>query len=299
MSIVVAALYQFTKVKECQHVKDTIFDACVSSGVKGTLLLATEGINGTISGSAEGIEAVVSTIKRVGFDGLELKYSSAVEDPFLRMKVVIKPEIVTLGEAVDPCGLVGEYVTSKDWNALIQREDVLLIDTRNDYEYALGHFKGAENPNTTCFREFPKYVKALDKKKYTTVAMYCTGGIRCEKASSYMLQQGFEKLYHLKGGILQYLEDIPFEESLWVGDCFVFDRRVALGHGLALTGYTQCFACRRALSPQEILQEDYVEGVSCLYCIDQHDQGKKTALAERQLQVTLAKERNQQHIGTI
>lgn len=297
MSIVVAALYQFKTVEDPHQVKLALDKVCKKAGTLGTLLLANEGINGTVSGSEEGIGLLVAEIKRQGFDALELKYSHANEDPFLRMKIVIKKEIVTLGEEVNPCQLVGEYISSQEWNQLILRDDVLLIDTRNDYEYELGHFKNAVNPDTTCFREFPKYVQSIDRDKYKIIAMYCTGGIRCEKASSYMLKEGFEKVYHLKGGILQYLEDMPKEDSLWFGECFVFDRRVALGHGLEITGYKQCFACRRALTQKDVEHPDYVEGISCHSCIQTVDTDKRQALSERQHQMLLAKIRNTKHIG--
>lgn len=295
--LVVAALYQFKSFPGYEEARPVIYDVCAKHQVLGTLLIAREGINGTISGSREGVDAVLEIIRSIGFDDLELKFSHAYEDPFLRMKVVCKKEIVTLGELVDPCALVGEYVSVKDWNNIITRDDVLVIDTRNDYEYVLGHFKGAVNPNTTCFREFPRFVQSIDQKKYKTVAMYCTGGIRCEKASSYMLACGFETIYHLKGGILQYLEDIPREESLWLGDCFVFDRRVALGHGLAITGHVQCYACRRALTVEDTKRSEYVEGISCHHCLHTKDGSKKAAFAERQKQVILAKQRSGQHIG--
>lgn len=295
--IVVAALYQFKACDDLGQIRKHILDVCQKENTLGTLLLAHEGINGTISGSKAGIERVVKTIKDLGFDQLELKYSHANEDPFLRMKVVIKPQIVTIGVDVDPCQLVGEYIDVHAWNDIISQEDVLVIDTRNDYEYALGHFKGAVNPNTQCFREFPAYVASIDQKKYKRVAMYCTGGIRCEKASSYMLAQGFEELYHLKGGILQYLEDIPKEDSLWMGDCFVFDRRVALGHGLEITGYKQCYACRHALTVADTQKESYVEGISCHHCINSISGDKLQGLMERQKQIKLANQRSEEHLG--
>lgn len=293
MNIIVAALYQFKPVENCQKIRNEIYSLCQEQGIKGTLLLASEGINGTISGSQNGIAAAIHEINRQGFNNLELKYSHAEEDPFLRMKVIVKKEIVTLGKSVDPCELVGKYIALKEWNELISRDDVLLIDTRNDYEYELGRFKNAVNPNTVCFRDFPKYVESIDRSKYKIIAMYCTGGIRCEKASSYMLGEGFEKVYHLKGGILQYLEDIKEEDSLWEGECFVFDRRVAIGHGLAITGYKQCFACRRALSQKDVLHQDYVEGISCHSCINTLSPEKKRSIVERQLQRELAKKRLQ------
>lgn len=297
MAIVVAALYQFKSFCHYEEIRQRIYDVCYQQGVLGTLLIAKEGINGTISGSQEAIDSVTSYLKEIGFDAMELKFSHAHEDPFLRLKVVAKREIVTLGQNVDPCSLVGDYVDVDDWNELISRKDVLLIDTRNDYEYELGTFEGAVNPNTTCFREFPEYVRSIDQKKYKIVAMFCTGGIRCEKASSFMLQEGFEKVYHLKGGVLKYLEEMSVKESLWRGDCFVFDRRVALGHGLEVTGHVQCYACRRALTPQETMSEYYLEGISCHYCYHHQSAQKKQAVIERQRQVVLSKAANQRHIG--
>jgi UPF0176 protein len=297
MNIVVAALYQFKRIDAPMVCRDQIDAVAKHAGTLGTLLIAKEGINGTISGSRENAAIVIDFLRSQGFFQLELKYSHANEDPFLRMKVVVKKEIVTLGRSTDPCQLVGTYVDSQDWNALISREDILLIDTRNDYEYELGHFKDAQNPDTTCFRGFPKYVESIDCGKYKSIAMYCTGGIRCEKASSYMLNEGFEEVFHLKGGILQYLEDIPIEESLWEGDCFVFDRRVALGHGLKITGHKQCFACRRALTPIDILHAQYIEGVACHNCCVNNSNDQKKAFAQRQYQVMLAKHRSEKHIG--
>lgn len=297
MTIHVAALYQFRPFNMSEAFRLSVYNLCKTHKVLGTLLLADEGINGTISGTKEGLEVVVDYLRANGFDQLELKYSKANEDPFLRTKVIWKKEIVTLGVDVDPCMLVGEYVLPKDWNELISQDDVLLIDTRNNYEYEIGTFKGAQNPDTECFREFPRYCASLDQKQYKRVAMFCTGGIRCEKASSYMLSIGFEEVYHLQGGILQYLEEIPESESLWEGSCFVFDRRVALSHGLKITGMGQCYACRRALTASEMQHRDYQKGVSCQYCINVTSKERQAAFANRQKQVERALLRDERHIG--
>jgi len=215
------------------------------------------------------------------------------------MKVKLKKEIVTLGvQGVSPTKQVGTYVKPEDWNALISDPDIILIDTRNDYEVDIGTFKGAVDPKTTTFREFPEYVSQnLDKTKHKKVAMFCTGGIRCEKASSYMMDQGFEEVYHLQGGILKYLEIVPEAESLWQGECFVFDQRVAVKHNLAVGDYDQCYACRHPLSPQEMQSEQYAPGISCPYCYDKLSAEKRASLSERQKQVALAKQRGESHIG--
>ena len=297
MTIHVAALYQFRSFTMTEDFRQSVYALCREQGVLGTLLMANEGINGTISGPLEGLEAVVAYLKANGFDDLELKYSHADSDPFLRLKVIWKREIVTLGVDVDPCQLVGEYIAPKDWNSLITQDDVLLIDTRNNYEYELGTFKNAINPDTECFREFPRFCATIDQSKYKRVAMFCTGGIRCEKASSYMLSIGFEEVYHLKGGILQYLEEIDEASSLWEGHCFVFDRRVALSHGLAITGMSQCYACRRALTPEDMLSEHYQKGVSCHHCIHITSKERQAAFANRQMQVEKALLNNMHHIG--
>lgn len=299
MTIHVAALYQFKKIVMSESMRQQVYETCRAQKVLGTLLMGNEGINGTISGERSGLVQVIATLQAMGFDQLELKYSYAEETPFLRLKVIWKKEIVTLGLDVDPCQLVGEYVSPKDWNALISQEDILLIDTRNNYEYELGTFKGAVNPDTESFREFPRFCATIDREKYQRVAMFCTGGIRCEKASSYMLSLGFEKVYHLRGGILQYLEEISKEDSLWEGSCFVFDRRVALTHGLVITGLKQCYACRRALTAEDRAHASYVKGVSCPHCVNITSKERQAAFLNRQQQVDRALKRNQHHIGDI
>ncbi|MDC3180765.1 rhodanese-related sulfurtransferase [Gammaproteobacteria bacterium] len=290
----VLALYQFTPVTSPKQVQKALRCAA-NPDILGTLIIAKEGINGTICGRKSSLDAMLEVLSECGFNQLEYKFSNAKEDAFLRFKVICKDEIVTLGKTVDPLVCVGEYVKPEDWNALITSEDVLLIDTRNHYEFSVGTFKGAVNPNTRCFREFPEFVATLNPKKYRKVAMFCTGGIRCEKASAYMLSQGFEKLYHLKGGILKYLEEIPKRSSLWEGDCFVFDRRVAVTHGLKITDCIMCYACRAVLPLSGIAHPDYVEGVSCEYCRHTLDDKRYTKLVERQKQVMLSKQKGSSH----
>lgn len=295
-----AALYKFVSLPDYQTLQKPILAYCVERNIKGTLLLALEGINGTIAGKAEDIHAVLSYLRQdPRLSDLEHKESYADSHPFYRMKVKLKKEIVTMGVAgVNPNDVVGTYVKPEDWNALISDPDVILLDTRNDYETHIGTFKGAIDPKTTTFREFPAFVQQnLDKTKNKKVAMFCTGGIRCEKASSYMKQQGFEEVYHLQGGILKYLETVPENESLWEGECFVFDQRVGVKHGLAVGEYDQCYACRMPLSQEELKSEQYTAGISCPHCYDKTSEQKKAALTERQKQVVLAKQRGQAHIG--
>lgn len=295
-----AALYKFVSLPDYQALQAPILETCIAHNIKGTLLLALEGINGTIAGNAEDIHALLDYLRRdARFSDLEHKESYADSHPFYRMKVKLKNEIVTMGvSGVDPNEVVGTYVKPEDWNAIISDPDVILLDTRNDYETHIGTFKGAIDPKTSTFREFPKFVaQNLDKTKNKKVAMFCTGGIRCEKASSFMKQQGFEEVYHLQGGILKYLETVPKEESLWEGECFVFDQRVGVKHGLEVGEYDQCYACRMPLSPEELKSDRYTPGISCPHCYDKTSEEKKAALTERQKQVILAKKRGENHIG--
>ena len=299
-----AALYKFVSLPNYKSLQAPILEACVSNNIKGTLLLAEEGINGTIAGLPQDIHNFLHFLRSDSifenrFADLEHKESFASEHPFYRMKVKLKKEIVTLGvPGVSPTKKVGTYVKPEDWNALISDPDVILIDTRNDYEVDIGTFKGAIDPKTTTFREFPEYVaEHFDKTKHKKVAMFCTGGIRCEKASSYMMDQGFEEVYHLQGGILKYLETVPEAESMWEGECFVFDQRVAVKHNLEVGEFDQCYACRHPLSPAEMLSTQYTAGISCPYCYDKLTEEKKASLTERQKQVILAKQRGQAHIG--
>ena len=299
-SIVVSAMYKFVILEDFESIREPLLEQMHAHDIHGTLLLAREGINGTIAGTREGIDNLMKWLQQdERFKGLSYKESFTQENPFARTKVKLKKEIVTMGvEDIDPKEIVGTYVKPKDWNALISDPDVVLIDTRNDYEVDIGTFKNAVNPNTKTFREFPQYVKDnMDKTKQKKVAMFCTGGIRCEKSTAYMKQQGFEEVYHLDGGILKYLEEVPKEETLWEGECFVFDERVTVNHDLEKGIYDQCNACRLPITEEDKTSEHYVEGISCPHCFDKHSDAQKARFAERQRQVELAKRRNEQHIG--
>ncbi|MEM7666184.1 MAG: rhodanese-related sulfurtransferase [Pseudomonadota bacterium] len=294
--IQVAALYRFTPFEDPAALKAPLLAACESAGVKGTILLAKEGINGTIAGSPSAIAATLDHIRAMpDCAELEVKYSTAAEMPFNRLKVRLKREIVTMGQPdVDPRASVGRYVAPEDWNALIADPDTIVIDTRNDYEVAVGTFEGATDPQTKSFREFPTWFREhrdelLDGKK--KVAMFCTGGIRCEKSTSFLRSEGVDEVYHLKGGILKYLENVPEAESKWHGDCFVFDERVTVKHGLETGDYSLCRACRRPISDQDITSPDYAEGVSCPHCIDEKSEEQRARYIERQRQRDLARER--------
>jgi UPF0176 protein len=300
----VTALYHFVNVDNYQDFQQPILNFCKNHNIKGTLLLAKEGINGTVSGLQSDVGLFHEFIQEEplfngSFKNLEHKESWAESNPFYRMKVKLKKEIVTLGvPGISPKKHVGQYVDPKDWNALITDPDTIVIDTRNDYEYDIGTFKNAINPNTKTFREFPDFVKKnLASNKNKKVAMFCTGGIRCEKATSFLLDEGFDEVYHLKGGILKYLENVPQEKSLWDGECFVFDQRVSVKHGLEEGIYDQCFACRHPLSPDEMKSEHYLKGQSCPYCFDKLSLKKKASLNERQKQIELAHARGENHIG--
>ena len=300
--IIVAALYKFADLPDYQVLQPGLLALCQTQGLKGTLLLAEEGINGTVAGSRAGIDALIAYLNAdPRLAGIEHKESLADAMPFYRMKVRLKKEIVTLGvQDVNPNRKVGTYVAPEDWNALIADPDVLLIDTRNDYEYDIGTFKGAVDPHTATFREFPQYVRDnLDPVKHKKVAMFCTGGIRCEKASSFMLEQGFEEVYHLQGGILKYLEKVPAEDSLWEGECFVFDQRVAVGHGLKPGKHELCHACRHPVSPEDKMHNEYIEGVSCPHCYDSFTEEQRASARERQKQMELAMKRGTAHIGEV
>jgi UPF0176 protein len=268
--------------------------------VRGTLLLAQEGINGTIAGSREGIDAVLNHLRQDPRLA-EISYKESFTDsaPFMRSRVKLKKEIVTMGvEGIDPKRVVGTYVKPEDWNDLISQDDVLLVDTRNDYEYQVGTFKNAINPNTESFREFPDYVKSqLDPEKHKRVAMFCTGGIRCEKSTAYLKEQGFDEVYHLEGGILKYLEDVPEENTLWEGECFVFDERVTVNHQLEKGDYDQCHACRLPITEEDKQSSKYQKGVSCPYCFDKTTEHQKQRFAEREKQIELARARGDVHIG--
>uniref|UniRef100_A0A486XS19 tRNA uridine(34) hydroxylase n=1 Tax=Rheinheimera sp. BAL341 TaxID=1708203 RepID=A0A486XS19_9GAMM len=296
---VVAALYKFVHLPDYVSLRDALYDHMVANKVKGTLLLAEEGINGTICGQREGVDAVKAWLDADGrFIDLSYKESLSDELAFYRTKVKLKKEIVTMGVAgINPAHIVGTYVKGDDWNRLISDPDTILIDTRNDYEVAIGTFKNAVNPNTTTFREFPQWAaENLDKTKHKKVAMFCTGGIRCEKSTAYLKEQGFDEVYHLDGGILKYLEEMPEQHSLWQGECFVFDQRVAVKHGLEQGSYDQCYACRMPLSVDEMASDKYVKGLSCPHCHDKTTEEQKAAFAERQRQVELARQRGEKHI---
>lgn len=300
--IVVAALYKFADLLDYREMQASLLDFCLEQGIKGTLLLAEEGINGTVAGSRSAIAALLERLHAdVRLADLEHKESYADTMPFYRMKVRLKKEIVTLGvPGINPNKKVGTYVVPEDWNALISDPDVVVVDTRNGYEYDIGTFRGAADPHTGTFREFPEYVRNnLDPARHKKVAMFCTGGIRCEKASSYMLEQGFEQVYHLQGGILKYLEKIPAEESLWRGECFVFDQRVAVGHGLKVGVHEQCHACRYPITPEDMLSAQYVEGVSCPHCFGTLSEEKRARAAERQKQTELALRQGRSHLGSV
>jgi UPF0176 protein len=293
-------MYKFVRLENFQEIRQPLQKVMEDNGVKGTLLLANEGINGTVAGSREGIDALLTWLKSdERLADISYKESFDAEMPFYRTKVKLKKEIVTMGvEGIDPLQVVGTYVKPKDWNALISDPDVVLVDTRNDYEIEIGTFEGAVNPNTETFREFPEYVeKNLDPKKHKKVAMFCTGGIRCEKSTAYMKEQGFDEVYHLEGGILKYLEEVPKEDTMWQGECFVFDNRVAVNHDLEKGNYDQCHACRMPITEEEMKSDKYEKGISCHHCFDKVTDEQRERFAERQRQIELAKQRGEEHIG--
>ena len=300
LGVVVAALYRFATFPDYESLREPLKQCMLDNDVRGTLLLAAEGINGTIAGSRQGVDAVLSFLgKDPRFSDLAPKESFADENPFYRTKVKLKREIVTMGvEDIDPKKIVGTYVEPSEWNALISDPDVLLLDTRNKYEVEIGTFESAVNPETDSFREFPDYVKNnLDPAKHKKVAMFCTGGIRCEKSTAYLREQGFDEVYHLKGGILKYLEEVPEEETRWWGECFVFDNRVTVNHKLEQGEYDQCHACRMPISESDKARVEYEKGVSCHHCAAKKPSEKVKGLAERERQMTLAKARGDAHIG--
>lgn len=299
-TIAVSAMYHFVRLKDYADYRQPLLDMMEAEGIRGTLLLASEGINGTVAGRPEAIERLLDWIKSQGpFAGLSHKESFCDEMPFYRTKVKLKKEIVTMGvEGIDPLNVVGTYVKPEDWNTLISDPEVVLVDTRNEYEVAIGTFKNALNPHTQTFREFPDYVKQnLDPAKHKKVAMFCTGGIRCEKSTAYLKEQGFNEVYHLEGGILKYLENVPEADSLWQGECFVFDNRVTVKHGLEPGRYDQCHACRMPISDTEKAHAHYEPGVSCPHCYDKVTEDRRQRFIERERQVQLAKARGEAHIG--
>jgi UPF0176 protein len=295
----IAALYHFARFDNPEAIKPALLDLCVASKVHGTLLLAKEGINGTIAGPRSGIDAVLAYVKALpGCAGLEWKEATSEQPPFNRMKVRIKREIVTMGQPdVDPRARVGNYVEPEDWNDLIQSEDVVLIDTRNDYEVAIGTFEGAIDPQTESFRDFPAWWEENRERFHNKrVAMFCTGGIRCEKSTNYLLGQGVEDVYHLQGGILRYLEETPQDQSTWQGEGFVFDNRVSVGHGLEEGPHILCHGCRRPILPEDRTRPEYEEGVSCHLCVEETSDADKARFRERQKQIRLARKRGAEHL---
>jgi len=300
--ILVAALYKFVEIDDLLSLQSNLYEICEKNNIMGTILIANEGINGTISGKTNEINQTISLLKSdKRFANIEIKYSSTDKQPFHRMKVRLKKEIVTIGlPEINPNKKVGTYVKPDDWNDLISDPNVVVIDTRNKYETKIGSFQNALDPETSSFREFPDWVKKFKSSKENAnkkIAMFCTGGIRCEKASSLMKEEGFEDVYHLHGGILKYLETIDKENSLWNGECFVFDQRVCLTDELEVGSYKMCFACRMPITEEEMQNEKYIEGISCIYCYDKTTKEKKERFGSRQKQILLAKERGEKHLG--
>jgi len=299
--IVVAALYRFVRLDNFQQLRQPLLDLMLKHQVRGTLLLAPEGINGTVASSQQAIDLLIDWLRKdERFEAIDCKISFDDEMPFYRSRVKLKKEIVTMGvEGIDPNRVVGTYVKPSDWNALISDPEVTVIDTRNDYESAIGSFKNATLPNTQSFRDFPEYAREnLDGNKAQKVAMFCTGGIRCEKSTAYLKTLGFDEVYHLQGGILKYLEEVPESESLWQGECFVFDNRVSVDHDLQKGSYDQCHACRLPITEADKQSPKYQQGVSCPSCYDKKTDAEKARFREREKQVQLAKQRGEDHIGS-
>lgn len=297
---IVSALYKFAPLQDLEALQQAIRSIAMENGVLGSLLLADEGINGTIATPTRaGMDNMLNYLRKIpGLSDLEHKESGADHAPFLRLKIRLKKEIVTIGvPEASPTKTVGTYVAPADWNALISDPDVLVLDTRNDYEVAIGTFKNAVDPDLKTFRAFPEFVrKNLHNQKHKKVAMFCTGGIRCEKASSLMKLMGFDEVYHLKGGILKYLEEIPAEQSLWNGECFVFDQRVSVGNGLKAGSYAVCTGCRWPLDADDLKSQKYIPDIACPHCHDSLTPEKKQGLTERLKQIKLAKERGDKHV---
>lgn len=298
--IVVCAMYKFVTLENFQALRQPLLKVLDANQIRGTLLLAGEGINGTVAGTRQGIDALLDWLRSdPRLADIDYKESFTDTLPFNRAKVKLKKEIVTMGvESIDPKRVVGTYVSPLDWNALLSDPDVVLIDTRNDYEYRVGTFKNAINPETTSFREFPGYIKEnLNPSKHKKVAMFCTGGIRCEKSTAYLKEQGFDEIYHLKGGILKYLEEVPVQESLWQGECFVFDERVTVNHRLEKGLYDQCNACRLPITDADKASDKFVQGVSCPHCHDAITAEQRRRFMEREKQMQLARQRGEAHLG--
>jgi UPF0176 protein len=304
MTYTVAAFYKFFSFPDFEARRAALAETLCGAGVKGTVLLASEGVNGTIAGTAESIETALTTLRALpGAADLEAKFSETDEMPFLRLKVRLKKEIVTMGiPGTDPNALVGTYIEPTAWNDLISDPDTVLIDTRNDYEYSIGTFEGAIDPETKTFREFPDWFRAFRERlaaegRTPKVAMFCTGGIRCEKATSFVKAEGIEDVFHLKGGILKYLETVPETQSKWRGECFVFDERVSVRHDLSPGNYDMCHACKRPITDEDKARAAYVPGVSCPHCIDEMSDEQRARFAERQKQIDLARQRGAEHMG--
>jgi len=298
--IVISALYHFVTLEDYRALRQPLYDFMVEHEIRGTLLLAQEGINGTVAGSRDAIDKLHAWLRQD--ERLrELRSKESFEDsmPFYRTRVKLKKEIVTMGvTGIDPKQVVGTYVKPEDWNALIDDPDVVVVDTRNDYEVAIGSFKNAINPHTETFRQFPDFVKDnMNPQRQKKVAMFCTGGIRCEKSTAFLKEQGFDEVYHLQGGILKYLETVDEKDSMWHGECFVFDNRVSVNHQLEKGNYDQCHACRLPITEQDKRSEKYEQGVSCPACFDKKSEQQKKRFAERERQMQLAKERGESHIG--
>ena len=300
----ISSLYKFHKISDPHLVHNNIRKKLKSLSIKGTILVGAEGINGTISSkNMILLEKAIEYLKSIeGFNDLDIKFSKSRSNPFIRLKIKLKSEIVTIGDStISPNDIVGEYVNPSDWNKLISNDDVVIIDTRNDYEYSIGTFKNSINPNTSKFREFPEWLKSKHfsnaDKKNKKYAMFCTGGIRCEKASSFMKKEGFKNVYHLKGGILKYFESIPEDKTCWEGECFVFDERVSLRHDLTKGTYDMCHGCRMPITSKDKKSHKYIKGVSCHKCFHKTSKEQKDRYMSRQKQIDLAKKRNQNHIG--
>jgi UPF0176 protein len=306
LSVCVAALYKFTRFADTAALQGPLVQICRAQGVKGTLLLACEGINGTIAGSDQAIAMVLAHIRQMpGCADIEVKFARAAHLPFHRLKVRLKREIVTMDQPdIDPLAITGTYVAPQDWNALISQPGTIVIDTRNDYEVAVGSFIGAIDPGTSSFRDFPAWFRAererlLGEGTPPRIAMFCTGGIRCEKSTAFLKAEGLDQVYHLQGGILKYLETVPAEHSLWQGECFVFDHRVSVGHGLAPGSHTLCHACRRPVSPAERTSPLFEDGVSCPACHAERSDGQREGYRERQRQECAAAARGVAHVGAV
>ncbi|MGK0498805.1 MAG: UPF0176 protein [Oceanicoccus sp.] len=300
-TIVVCALYKFVTLSRFEELREPLLNKMNELEIRGTLLLATEGINGTVAANRDSVTQLLDWLReQPELVDIDHKESLTEEQPFLRTKVKLKKEIVTMGvEGIDPRAVVGTYIEPSEWNALISDPEVVLVDTRNDYEVQVGTFQNAINPKTTSFREFPAYVKDhFDPGKQKKIAMFCTGGIRCEKSTAYMKEQGFDEVYHLKGGILKYLEQVPEQESLWQGECFVFDDRVTVNHQLQKGNYDQCHACRLPITEQDKLSDHYSKGVSCPYCHDKTTPEQRQRFMEREKQIQLASRRGEDHMGS-